>query len=283
MIKKNEIIFQKRSLNQRGEKMDRIIVVTGSASGIGEACANLIEKKGDRVIRVDRDGGDVVCDLSNKEGRDEMAAKVKEIAPGYVDGIITYAGLGVSEPVTLAVNFFGLVAAVEGVKPLLEKSKAPRVVTSASRSSLYAHDPIMVDLCLQGREEEALEIAATLAKIEHEDPLIYASSKVAAVRWTRRMAILPEWGGMGILMNCVHPGIVETPLTKDVLADDSPIKQWVYDTHPQVIPHQQHTVQPHETAGISVWLASEENTILVGQSIFADLGSEAILRGDNIW
>jgi len=32
--------------------MNRIIVVTGSASGIGEACANLVEKKGDRVIRL---------------------------------------------------------------------------------------------------------------------------------------------------------------------------------------------------------------------------------------
>jgi NAD(P)-dependent dehydrogenase (short-subunit alcohol dehydrogenase family) len=263
--------------------MNRIIVVTGSASGIGEACAYLVEKKGDRVIRVDRNGGDVICDLSNKEGREEMAAKVKEIAPGYIDGIITYAGLGVPEPVTLAVNFFGMVASIEGVKPLLDKSKAPRVVTSSSRSSLYAHDSIMVDLCLQGREKDALDIAATLAKIDYPDPLIYSSSKVAAARWTRRTAILPEWGGKGILMNCVNPGIVETPLTASVIANDSPIQQWVYDTHPQVIGHRQHTIQPHEIAGISVWLASEENTILVGQCIFADLGSEAILRGDGIW
>ena len=140
--------------------------------------------KGDHPLQ-DRNGGDIVCDLSNKEGRDEMAAKVKEIAPGYIDGIITYAGLGVPEPVTLAVNFFGMVASIEGVKPLLDKSKAPRVVTSSSRSSLYAHDSIMVDLCLQGREKDALDIAATLAKIDYPDPLIYSSSKVAAARWTR--------------------------------------------------------------------------------------------------
>lgn len=263
--------------------MNRVIVVTGSASGIGEACATLIEKKGDRAIRVDRNGGDVVCDLSNKEGRDEMAAKVKEIAPGYVDGIITYAGLGVPEPITLAVNYFGMVASIEGVKPLLEKSKAPRVVASSSRSSLYAYDSIMVDLCLQGREKEALEIAATLAKIDYPEPLIYASSKVAAARWTRRTAILPDWGGKGILVNCVNPGIVETPLTSAALAEDTPVRQWIYDTHPQVIGHRQYTLQPKDMAGISVWLASDENTVLVGQCIFTDLGSEAILRGDCIW
>ena len=50
--------------------------------------------------------------------------------------------------------------------------------------------------------------------------LIYSSSKVALSRWMRRAAATPEWAGAGIPLNGIGPGIVETPMTADLLATD---------------------------------------------------------------
>lgn len=47
--------------------MTRTIVITGAASGIGKATAEILERAGDRVIRVDLQEGDVAADLGTPE------------------------------------------------------------------------------------------------------------------------------------------------------------------------------------------------------------------------
>ena len=48
-------------------------VITGAASGIGKATANLLRSRGYRVIGVDRRESDVVADLSGPAGRNSVA------------------------------------------------------------------------------------------------------------------------------------------------------------------------------------------------------------------
>lgn len=260
--------------------MHRTYVVTGTASGIGQATARLLRGRGHRVIGVDVACSEVVADLSTPDGRDAAVDGVLIEAGGHIDAVIANAGL--SEPVakTAAVNYFGAVKLLEGLRPALLSSHAPRAVVTSSMATLLPVDPELVAACLAGDEEAALEIAG---RIEARGPevggVIYPSSKRALSRWVRREAASPRWAGCGIPLNAVAPGIVETPMVSGLLA--SPEATAAVDA---AVPMPLHGhLRAVQVAKLLVWLASEENTHLCGQTIYIDGGSDVVLRGDDVW
>ncbi|MGE0387423.1 MAG: SDR family oxidoreductase [Gammaproteobacteria bacterium] len=271
--------------------MPRTIVVTGAASGMGKAAADLIAARGERVIRTDFKDGDIAADLRTREGRDTLVAGVRRIAGDAVDAVITCAGLGAPRAATLAVNYFGTVDVLEGLRPLLEKSPSPRAVVISSRMSISGfEDHALVEHCLAGNEALAMARATELearAQRQKEDPLvgngpgsaIYASSKVAVARWVRRRSLAADWAGRGILLNAVAPGVIETPMTQGALADADNRRRLDY-MHPVAIGRYG---RADEVAELYAWLASPANSLLVGQCIFIDGGTEVLERGDRIW
>src|SRR5687768_12498991 len=106
--------------------MARTSVVTGSASGIGRATRELLENRGERVIGVDLHDADVTVDLTTIDGRAAMVDGVRRLTGGAVDAVYAVAGLAQPVPATVAVNFFGAVATLEGLRPFLVASAAPR-------------------------------------------------------------------------------------------------------------------------------------------------------------
>ena len=104
----------------------RTVVVTGSASGIGRATKDLLEHRGDRVIGVDIHESDIVVDLATPSGRADLVERVRELSGGTVDAIAAIAGLANSGVPDVAVNYFGAIATLEGLRPLLAGSSAPR-------------------------------------------------------------------------------------------------------------------------------------------------------------
>ena len=105
--------------------MDRTYVVTGAASGIGAATARYLRERGDRVISCDLHDADVIANLTTREGRAELIDGVARLSGGRIDGIVANAGGGPAET-SLQLNFFGAVATLDGLRPLLESSSAPR-------------------------------------------------------------------------------------------------------------------------------------------------------------
>lgn len=254
--------------------MSRTIAVTGAASGLGAATAEAIEADGDRVIRVDLREGDITVDLSTREGRTEAVAKIGEAAGDTLDGIVTWAGLGSGSVATLLVNYFGSVDVIEGVHDLLVRSPQPRVVVTSSRMSLYPADPGLVRQLL----EHDLDSIEALGD-EPEQSFYYKASKTATAKWMRKNAVAPEWGGRGIKINSIAPGLIETPMTRGTL--DSPEHaRMLLDMHPQA---EDVLSQPSEIAAIARFLASPDAGLLVGQCLWADRGTEAIERGTDIW
>jgi NAD(P)-dependent dehydrogenase (short-subunit alcohol dehydrogenase family) len=65
--------------------MSRLVVVTGSASGIGAAVATMLRSRGDRLIGVDLEDAEVCADLATPEGRAAAGAAVLEQSGGGVD------------------------------------------------------------------------------------------------------------------------------------------------------------------------------------------------------
>ncbi|MFF2631373.1 SDR family oxidoreductase [Microbacterium sp. NPDC058021] len=260
--------------------MARTAVITGSASGIGKATSELLTERGYRVIGVDIAGADVNVDLTTAAGRETLVKEVGERSGGVVDVVVANAGLSSPTVATAAVNYFGAVATLEGLRPLLAASASPRAVATASMASLFPPDEALLAAFLDGDEEGALARAAELAAgTPQEASLIYGTSKRALARWLRRQAATPEWAGAGIALNGVAPGIVATPMTSDLTATEE-AKAALLTQVPMPL---NGIFDAIDVAYLIAWLASEENAHLCGQMIFIDGGSDAVIRGDSTW
>lgn len=255
----------------------RTIVVTGSASGIGLATLRLLEQRGDRVIGVDLHDAEIIADLMTPAGRAEMIDAVRT-RRSHIDAIVANAGLAHQSPADVAVNFFGAVATLDGLRPSLAGSLSPRAVATASMASIMPSDAELVDLCLAGDEQGALNRAAKLVEAE-QGGLIYASTKVALCRWLRRAASGPRWAGAGIPLNAIAPGVVETPMVAGMIGTE--IQRAAISA---MVPMPLNGfMRPEVPACLLTWLVSEKNSHVCGQVIFIDGGSDAIIRGDSTW
>lgn len=256
----------------------RTIVITGTASGIGRATKDLLESRGDRVIGVDLHDADITVDLTTAVGRGALVQRVTELSGGHLDAVLAVAGLAHPSPATVAVNVFGAIATLDGLRPLLVGSDAPRAALVSSMATLHPADPELVELCLAGDEAAALDRTATLADTE-AGALIYASSKIALTRWMRRVAASPAWAGAGIPLNAAAPGVVETAMTADLLATAEQREQLSAAVPMPLNGY----MGPEAPAALLAWLVSPENTHVCGQCVFIDGGSDVVLRGDSTW
>ncbi|MGW5382089.1 SDR family oxidoreductase [Nocardia sp. NPDC003963] len=251
----------------------RTYVVTGSASGIGAAATTLLRERGATVIGCDLADADIRADLSRPAGRRTLVDQVS----GPVDGVLAVAGGGTTG--LLETNYFGAVATLEGLRPLLAQSPAPRAVAVSSTSSLAPADERIVAACLDGDE------AAAVSYLE-ADPDAggltggYGIAKRALNRWVRRTAPTAAWAGAGIALNAVAPGVVDTPAAAWIFADDE-VRRTVEASSPQ--PLGGFPGRPEWIAELLCWLTGVDNRFVTGQIIFADGGTEAAAIGDRHW
>lgn len=253
--------------------MSRTIVVTGAASGIGAATVDRLKGAGHRVIGVDLRNADIDADLGTPEGRAAMVAEVTRLAPDGIDAVLAGAGIsrGDMPRETVAINYFGAVATLEGLRPLLAKSSRPRAVAICSTAAFLPANRKVVDLCLAGEEAAALDAMAA------EPDSSYSTSKNALSLWLRRAAVSPQWGGERILLNGIGPGVVTTPMTTP-LFDQPEMVKLIGKSNPIAVDGY---AKADEIAELIDFLLGMENHYLLGQIIFIDGGSDAILRSDH--
>ncbi|MFF4988552.1 SDR family oxidoreductase [Streptosporangium saharense] len=252
----------------------RTYVVTGAASGIGAATADLLAAGGDRVIRCDLRDADVLADLGTREGRERLAEGVAAASGGVVHGLVAVAGVGGLGPAPVRVNFFGTLATLDAVRPLLARSDRPRAVVVSSLGAIVAADENLTEACLSLDEEAAAETAAELVAAGHGQT-VYTSSKLALNRWLRRAAVGPDWAGAGIPLNAVAPGVVDTATARRFVIDDPAAREVVEALMPQPLGFP----GPVEAvASLLAWTVSPGNAFMTGQILYADGGAEALLR-----
>lgn len=247
--------------------------ITGSASGIGRATRTRLEAEGHRVIGVDLRDAEVIADLATAAGRAAMVGGVTAASGGALDGVLAGAGVsGRTAPPELVVrlNFFGAVATLAGLRPLLAHGRGAAAVAIASNAATTMPggvDEMLVALCLGGDEDAAVARAALAP------PACYAAAKLALARWVRRHAITDEWVGAGVRCNAIAPGVVVTAMTSDSLPEIL--------ANPSVPRPTREPGRPEEIAGLIRYLFSPEGRYVVGAFLVIDGGTEAALRPDD--
>ncbi len=251
----------------------RRYVVTGSASGIGAATAAILRDQGASVIGCDLSDADLIADLSTAAGRRSLVDQVAKCGP--IDAVLAVAGGGRTG--LIETNYFGTVATLEGLRPLLARSAAPRAVAVSSTSSLAPADERVLQACADGDEVTAIALLDA-------DPALrdaaYGIAKRALNGWIRRAAPTPEWAGAGIPLNAVAPGVVDTPAAAWIFTDDA-MRSRIEAAAPQ--PLGGFPGRPEWVGQLIGWLAGPDNQFVTGQVIFADGGAEATLLGDRQW
>jgi NAD(P)-dependent dehydrogenase (short-subunit alcohol dehydrogenase family) len=213
----------------------------------------------------------VIVDLSAEAGRRKMVEEVERRCDGILDGLVAAAGIyrGAASSI-VSVNYFGALAALVGLRPLLARGSGPSAVAVSSNSVIAQSGyPLeVVDLCLSGDEAAACQAVG-------EDALgAYPASKLALARWVRRQAPSTDWIGSGIRLNAIAPGFIDTAMTDGMWEFVSGLD----DIFP--IPAAR-AGKPEEVASLVTYLLSPDASLFCGSFITIDGGTEAALRADD--
>ncbi|MCO4862108.1 SDR family oxidoreductase [Cupriavidus sp. WGlv3] len=258
----------------------RTVVITGAASGMGAAVRRRMLADGCRVIGVDLRDADVQADLSTTQGRAAAIDAVLSQSGGRIDQLVCCAGLGPHvDPATLvaSVNYFGVVALLDGWFDALREGTQPcAVVVSSNSATLQSWDgsPLR-DAYLAGDEAGVLAMLAAAAQAEatrdQAGYIAYASSKHAVTAAARQRAA--AWGRAGVRLNVVAPGAVETPLLQAGLNDPR-----YGDAIRDFLPPLGRRAQPEEVAALIAFLCGPQAAYMHGNVVFIDGGLDAVQR-----
>ena len=228
---------------------DRIVIITGTAGGIGSELAQRFRTSGDEVIGLDLADG---ADLADPATCDAEVAKVLR-EYGRVDVLCNNAGVGaIGDVVTATEEDWKRVFAVN-VYALAHMSKA--VLPSMRARG-------------QGCIVNTCSVAAVVGLV---DRAVYSASKGAVLALTRAMAA--DEATSGVRVNCVSPGTVDGPWVRrliDASADPESTAAALRRRQPLG-----RLVEPTEVADAVAYLAAP-TTYTTGQNLVLDGGIDAV-------
>ncbi len=249
-----------------------VIAISGSASGIGAATRQRLEKEGHRVVGIDIRDAEIIADLGSEDGRRAAVEEVRERTSDVLDGLVVCAGLGPqTEPATsiVSVNYFGALGLLAGLREELAAGEgASAVAVSSNAASIPGMESPLVDACLSDDEDEARRLASQM-----NGQLVYGGSKLALSRWVRRHATLSDWAGGGIRLNAVAPGAVHTPLL------DAGLQHPDYGPAIRGYPIPLGGFgRPDQVAAAIAFLLSSDSSFCCGTILYVDGGTDAMAR-----
>jgi NAD(P)-dependent dehydrogenase (short-subunit alcohol dehydrogenase family) len=245
----------------------KVIIVSGAAGGIGQACAVTLAEAGARLVLTDI----VNCD-----------ATIAAIRGSDKNSIFVKADVGVESDVeslvAQTVKMFGRLDGAFNNAGVEQCATPLHELTSAEWERAVRIDLTGVFFCLKHEIRAMLEsrggaivnTASALGAVAIPNASEYVASKHGVIGLTRAAAV--EYGAKGIRVNAVLPGIIETPMLARAAADPgvAAYLEMLRTRNPAA-----RFGKPSEVGEAVAWLLSDAASFVMGASISVDGGTLA--------
>jgi NAD(P)-dependent dehydrogenase (short-subunit alcohol dehydrogenase family) len=233
----------------------KVCVITGAASGIGRETAALFRSEGATVVGVDLtddfDGVDVAlaCDVADEDAVRDMYGRARE-ACGKLDVLFNNAGISPNDDGSVLDTSLEAWQRVQDVNLksvfLCCKHGIPHLLDNGGGSVINTASFVAV-------------MGAATSQIS------YTASKGAVLSLSRELGV--EFGRVGVRVNALCPGPVNTPLLQELFAKD-PAKAARRLVH---LPMGRFA-EPREIANAALFLASDESSYVTASTFLVDGG-----------
>ncbi|MGE0313014.1 MAG: SDR family NAD(P)-dependent oxidoreductase [Lautropia sp.] len=241
----------------------RIVIVTGAAQGLGLACATRFVADGAKVLMVDVQAGRLA----------EAAAALGPAAATWVGDLADVDSAMAAAIVDAAVDAFGGLDVVVNNAGIIHQAdfvdfpedvfdrvqrvnlKAPFLIGQAAARRMIA----------QGRGGAIVNMSSVNAELAIPNSVAYAVSKGGIKQLTAVMAV-----GLiahGIRVNAIGPGTILTDLVKQSVMTSEDARRTILSRTPIG-----RCGEPAEVAAIASFLASDDASYMVGQTVYVDGG-----------
>jgi meso-butanediol dehydrogenase / (S,S)-butanediol dehydrogenase / diacetyl reductase len=239
----------------------KVAIITGGASGIGKATVEVFAREGARVVIGDlatsageevakANGGlFVATDVGDPKAVEKLVRTACEKFGG-LDIMFNNAGIGIVAP---------LVDTTEEIY-----SKTIRIDLDGVYWGLKFAGQVMM-----AQKRGAIVNTASVAGIRGSAGLsAYNAAKHGVVGLTRNAAL--EFAPAGVRVNCICPGIVDTPLVAKAFGSTEEIRETMHRFHPLG-----RMCKPEEIARCVLFLASDDASFVTGHALVIDGGLSA--------
>jgi len=244
----------------------KVALVTGAARGIGRGIAEVFATEGAHVAVNDVDNMALAEDVAKALRTNGVRSIVVQADVAKRDAVEPMIDRVWNElgPIDILVNNAG----IETIVPFLELTddQWTRLVDVNLRGAWLCSQVFCRRALAAGRRGSIVNIGSIQAAKVLPGRTHYAPSKLGLEALTRNMSA--EMTPQGIRVNCIHPGLIDTPMTAWVIND------------PNLLPGVLAQIslgragEPREIGHVAAFFASDDASYLTGQSIFVDGGWE---------
>jgi NAD(P)-dependent dehydrogenase (short-subunit alcohol dehydrogenase family) len=243
---------------------NKVALVTGAAQGIGRGIAQIFAAEGADIV---------INDVNCAAQTDALANEIRSMGRR---AIVIHANVASREQVEAmferawsemgAIDILVNNAGIETIIPFLEMTDEQwnDVTTVNLRGSWMCSQVFCRGVTAAGRPGVIVNIGSIQAARVLPGRTHYAPSKLAIEALTRNVSA--EVSPLGIRVNCIHPGLIDTPMI-DWLMKDASLLPFVLGQISMGRPG-----QPAEVGAVAAFLASDEARYVTGQSFYVDGG-----------
>lgn len=244
----------------------KVILITGAASGIGRQCAVSCEAMGARLVLFDL----------NTEGLTETLGMLEGKAEHYLAGIDLTDFEATSQTVAQAVVSCGRISGVlhcAGISTTLPlKMVSPDVLDKFFKVNVYSAYFLTKEVCKMGNlSKEGASIvffSSVVGSFGESGKSVYGMTKGALLAGAKSLAV--ELARKNVRVNAVSPGVVVTPINKDL--------PHIADPERRAALENQHLLGLGETTDVAnacIYLLSDASRWVTGTNLFVDGGYTA--------
>lgn len=235
------------------ELKNKVAIITGAASGIGESTALLFAKEGAKLILTDvnTEKGEKLVETIKKDGGEAVFLKADVSRPEASKETVNLA-LEKYGHLDIAVNNAGIGGATVPVGEY-EPDEWNRVL-GINLSGVFYGMRYQIPAMLKAGGGSIINVASILGSVGFAYSAAYVAAKHGVVGLTKTAAL--EYSANGIRINSVGPAFIKTPLLENL--DDDLLESLVA----------KHAIgrmgEPEEVAQLHLWLASERSSFATG-------------------